>query len=232
MSVDKAEVEVNDQKAVEREQEYSKKRIDNPRYYSETHRPVIVYKPTMNDGHREIANIRRNDPEKTSLELCLRDFRDDPRPGEIADALKANDHFNELILNLSNSENVDWEPLLNVIGNREILHTVSFFGLVDAETMATLRLFLIPSHRNHAIHTVKFQSFNVHSREDGVIAAFLDACLSLTTFTISKCFMCGGQRERGQREREPQKWQRRSCVTRTFKRWSCHGWKTLFCFQS
>ena len=68
-----------------------------------------------------IADLRRNDPSITDVDIELLDFSDDVR--SISEALQANDHVNTLVLDfrwLGRSYD-NWDSLVGVIATRENL---------------------------------------------------------------------------------------------------------------
>jgi hypothetical protein len=142
-----------------------------------------------------LALLRRNNPSETEIELHLSNFSDDVA---LSEALQANDHVNDIWLNLNVLANhaTNWDSLLRVLATRESLETVVLCDAVyQIHVMNRSRgstppeqvpPFLLALQQNLNIQTVRFLA--LHLQGDSV-ASFLDAATSITKLEMEECVM-------------------------------------------
>jgi len=146
-----------------------------------------------------IEKLRQNDPDKTAINIVLRDETSD---ADLAQALEQNPFVTTIRLDVEGEQRAEWNSLLHVIATRDNLEKVLvgdrdrvWADLSDAPAAPAA---LVPSilqaiQQNTAIQNVDLWSLRLPTN----IALFVNTASSIKTFSLCYCDMEPAEREQG-----------------------------------
>jgi hypothetical protein len=154
------------------------------------------YHPTTalkldNSAERQIETLRWNNPDRKSFTITVgRYFTDDY---ELSEALRANDHVNEIWLDLAGlpySTCINWNSLLCVLSTRVNFEKVFVYDhnerLSTKFTPELVTPFLLAIQQNPNIQIVDLWFVRLSGDS---MASFIDTATSVTDLQIKKCSM-------------------------------------------
>ena len=145
-----------------------------------------------------VEELRQNDPARKSIRIDLHYERSD---ADLAQALEQNPFVTDIVLNLHNVQQTDWNSFLRVIAMRANLGKVELRdtpGSPEDRTApaALVRSILRAIQQNTAIRIVELTWLRLPTD----ISTFLDNASSITSFCLDTCNMDPAERQQGARD--------------------------------